>query len=118
MAKPLYHPTFEQIQLPGVLDALSDPMRLEIVMRLDAEGEKRCSALGEYGSKTNLSYHLARLREAGVTATRAEGAFRIISLRRKDLEAKFPGLLDTVLRSARAVAAAAGRKVRRKPVAA
>ena len=100
MAKPLYHPTTEQIHLPGVLDALSDPVRLDIVLRLDTQGEAACSALGDYGSKTNISYHLARLREAGVTRTRAEGPFRLISLRRDDLEAKFPGLLDTILASA------------------
>ncbi len=100
--KPLYHPTIEQISLPGVLDALSDPIRLEIVLRLDDTGEATCSAMGEYGSKTNLSYHFARLREAGVTQTRIEGSSRVIALRRKDLEAKFPGLLDTVIASARA----------------
>lgn len=99
--KPLYHPTVDQITLPGVFDALSDPIRLDIVLRLDAEGEARCSSLGEYGSKTNLSYHFARLREAGVTQTRIEGPSRIISIRRDDLEKKFPGLLDTVIASAR-----------------
>jgi DNA-binding transcriptional ArsR family regulator len=117
MAKPLYHPTFEQIQLAGVLDALSDPVRLDIVLRLDAEGEAQCSALGDYGSKTNLSYHFARLREAGVTQTRAEGPFRIISIRRDDLEAKFPGLIDSILNSARGAADAARPKGRRKPAA-
>lgn len=118
MVKPLYHPTLEQIQLPGVLDALSDPIRLEIVLRLDAEGEAPCSALGDHGSKTNLSYHLARLREAGVTQTRAEGPFRFISLRRADLDARFPALLETVLNSARATAAAAAKpKARRKSAA-
>lgn len=101
MVRPLYHPTTEQITLPGVLDALSDPVRLDIVLRLDEEGEKHCSTLGEFGSKTNLSYHFARLREAGVTQTRIDGPFRIISLRRADLEAKFPGLLETVIASAR-----------------
>ncbi len=113
MAKPLYHPTLEQISLPGVLDALSDPVRLDIVLKLDGGGEAACSALGDFGSKTNLSYHLARLREAGVTRTRAEGSFRIISVRRGDLDARFPGLLDTILASARSAAATAKKKVRK-----
>lgn len=110
MVKPIYHPTADQIQLPGILDALSDPIRLEIVLRLDEAGEDRCSAFGDYGSKTNLSYHLARLREAGVTRTRVDGAQRMISVRRDDLEARFPGLLDAILTSARP----AKRKLRAK----
>lgn len=101
MSKPIYHPTADQIQLSGVLDALSDPIRLEIVLRLDEVGEDRCSAFGDYGSKTNLSYHFARLREAGVTRTRVDGAQRLISVRRDDLDRRFPGLLDAVLASAR-----------------
>ncbi len=37
------------------------------------------------------------LREAGITRTHVVGARRYISLRRDDLEARFPGLLDAVL---------------------
>ena len=55
----------------------------------------------DLGSKTNISYHLAKLREAGVTRTEAVGTSRLISLRRADLELRFPGLLDSILASAR-----------------
>ena len=44
------------------------------------------------------SYHLRLLREAGVTRTRADGTLRLISLRREDLEARFPGLVDVLSR--------------------
>ncbi len=37
------------------------------------------------------------LREAGVTRTRVDGTQRYIALRRDDLEARFPGLLDSIL---------------------
>ncbi|MEU2036148.1 hypothetical protein [Nocardia amamiensis] len=37
------------------------------------------------------------LREAGVTATTIEGRTRVVRLRRDDLQARFPGLLDAVL---------------------
>jgi hypothetical protein len=37
------------------------------------------------------------LREAGLTFTRAQGTHRIVSLRREELDARFPGLLDAVL---------------------
>jgi DNA-binding transcriptional ArsR family regulator len=98
----LPHPATEQIELATVLAALSDPTRLAIVRQLAEAGETEtmCGSLGDYGSKSNLSYHLARLREAGVTRTRIEGTARYISLRRDDLDARFPGLLDSVIRAA------------------
>jgi DNA-binding transcriptional ArsR family regulator len=101
----LPQPPREQIELPAVLEALSDPTRLGIVLELAAhkgEAEARCNEFLHISSKTNLTYHFAKLRAAGVTRARAEGAARLISLRRDDLEARFPGLLDTVIRAARA----------------
>ncbi len=53
-------------------------------------------------SDPTRSHHPRVLREAGVTATRAVGTQRLVSLRRDDLDARFPGLLDAVV----AVAAA------------
>jgi DNA-binding transcriptional ArsR family regulator len=101
VARDLHHPHREQLSLAGVLEALSDPARLEIVRRLHEQGEDRCGSFEELGSKANLTYHFARLREAGVTQTRIEGPYRYISLRARDLEARFPGLLEAVLESAR-----------------
>lgn len=100
MSKPLYHPDRSQIDLSGVLDALSDPVRREIVARLARDGENRCSGFSDCATKTNLTYHVARLREAGVVQVRAEGATRIVALRTNDLEARFPGLLPTILKAA------------------
>jgi hypothetical protein len=40
-------------------------------------------------------------REAGITLTRTEGVYRFISLRRDDLEARFPGLLPSILKAAK-----------------
>jgi DNA-binding transcriptional ArsR family regulator len=101
VARALHHPHREQLSLAGVLEALSDPARLEIVRRLHDQGEDRCGSFEALGSKANLTYHFARLREAGVTQTRIEGPYRYISLRSRDLEARFPGLLEAVLESAR-----------------
>ncbi len=101
----LPHPNREQIELSAVLEALSDPTRLAIVVDLadqKTEWEARCGEFVHLGSKTNLTYHFAKLRAAGVTHARAEGTSRFISLRRDDLDARFPGLLDTVIKSARA----------------
>lgn len=95
----LPHPDPQQIELPLVLAALSDPTRLSIIRQLAEDGESMCRRL-DFASKSNLSYHFAKLREAGVTRTRIEGTARYISLRRDDLEVRFPGLLDSVIQAA------------------
>jgi DNA-binding transcriptional ArsR family regulator len=94
-------PTIEQIALPNVLVALGDPTRLAIVRELARrETPMNCSMFLSLTSKTNLSYHLAKLREAGVTRTEAVGTIRFTTLRRKDLDSRFPGLLDSVIAAA------------------
>ncbi|MGI8430203.1 MAG: ArsR/SmtB family transcription factor [Solirubrobacteraceae bacterium] len=77
---------------------VGDPVRLEIV-RLLVDGKERMC--GEVSSAMGLpvstcSYHMRLLREAGVTRTRCEGTLRLVSLRREDLEQRFPGLLEVV----------------------
>jgi DNA-binding transcriptional ArsR family regulator len=98
----LLHPATDQIDLATVLSVLGDPTRLAIVGYLARnEGvEINCSRFLELGSKTNVSYHLAKLREAGVTRTEIRGTNRLISLRRADLDARFPGLLASIIASA------------------
>jgi DNA-binding transcriptional ArsR family regulator len=104
MARSPLHPTPDQIELPMLLDCLSDPTRLAIVYNLaNLEGrdaELRCGNFTGFGAKSNLTYHFSRLREAGVVQTRLEGTGRFMRLRRKDLDARFPGLLDSILASA------------------
>ncbi len=98
----LPHPSIDQIELATVLSVLGDQTRLSIVGYLARnEGvEVNCSRFLDLGSKTNLSYHLGKLREAGVTRTEMRGTSRLISLRRADLDQRFPGLLDSVIASA------------------
>jgi DNA-binding transcriptional ArsR family regulator len=102
--RTLSHPPPEELRLPDVLHALSDPIRLEIVRALDESSELSCSRLGAPVSKSTLSHHLKVLRDAGVTRTRANGARRLVSLRREDLETRFPGLLNSVLKGLRRAA--------------
>ena len=92
-----HHPSRDELELPSVLHALSDPARLEIVRRL-AEGDEPSCGTFELGlSKATLSHHFRVLRESGVVRTRPEGRKRLLSLRSDDLDACFPGLLDAVL---------------------
>ncbi len=92
-----HHPSRAELELPGVLHALSDPARLEIVQRL-AQGDEPSCGMFELGlSKATLSHHFRVLREAGLVRTRPDGRKRLLSLRDDDLNACFPGLLDAVL---------------------
>jgi hypothetical protein len=51
-------------------------------------------------TKSTSSHHFRVLRESGVIEQTAEGTAKVNRLRREDLEARFPGLLESVLRSA------------------
>lgn len=90
-------PAATALELPAILHALSDPARLAIVAALAAEGERRCGTFELGLSKATRSHHLRVLREAGLTRTRAEGTQRLVSLRRGEIDERFPGLLDAVL---------------------
>ena len=94
----LHHPERSEIELPAVLQAFSDPHRLEIVHRLDADSEPRpCGTFGFDISKSTMTHHFRTLREAGVIEQVRDGTTKLTSLRRDDLDARFPGLLDAVL---------------------
>jgi DNA-binding transcriptional ArsR family regulator len=96
-----HHPSPDDLELPAVLHALSDPARLEIVRTLGSLNECCCGDFELPVSKPTLSHHLRVLREAGLTSTRCDGRKRLISLRSDDLDERFPGLLDAVLAESR-----------------
>lgn len=81
----------------AVLSALGHPIRMRIVSTLAGGGEHGWGQLDVPVAKSTLSHHLKLLRESGVTSTRAEGSRCFVSLRRDDLDSRFPGLLDAVL---------------------
>jgi DNA-binding transcriptional ArsR family regulator len=94
----LYHPATADLDLPTVLHALSDPQRLQIVRELAADPEPRaCGGFDVNVSKSTCTHHFRVLREAGVIEQHQLGTTRLNSLRRADLDARFPGLLDAVL---------------------
>jgi DNA-binding transcriptional ArsR family regulator len=96
----LHHPDRDELELPAVLHALSDPQRLEIVRTL-AEAPKACPCGSiELGvSKSTMTHHYRVLRESGVIRQERKGTTKLSELRREDLDARFPGLLDAVLSS-------------------
>jgi DNA-binding transcriptional ArsR family regulator len=98
MSSPLYHPGRREIELPAVLHALSDPQRLHIVRLLaDQEQAVPCGSLKLEITKSTATHHFRVLREAGVIEQFPNGTSRLTSLRRADLDARLPGLLDAVL---------------------
>ena len=85
--------------LTGVLYALSAPVRLSIVKHLAEDGGRACGTFCLPVAKSTASHHFRVLREAGVIQMRPEGTQYITSLRREDLDSRFPGLLDSVLQA-------------------
>ncbi|HTM79054.1 MAG TPA: helix-turn-helix domain-containing protein [Devosia sp.] len=99
----LPHPDTDQIVFANVLTALGDETRLAILgcLARDEEQALTCGQFSDLASKTALSYHIARLREAGVVHVRPEGTKRMVTLRRADLDARFPGFLETIIATTR-----------------
>src|SRR5438105_15882622 len=84
-----------------VLEALADPVRLEIVRQVaGAEpGELMCGQMQLPVTKSTASHHLKTLLRSGITEEREAGTCKYIRLRRDELEQQFPGLLESVLRA-------------------
>ncbi|WP_427920872.1 ArsR/SmtB family transcription factor [Streptomyces sp. cg40] len=98
----LPQPDVEDIELVTVLQALADPVRLSL-LKVYATGERFSCAPEALGvahlHKSTVSHHMKIMREAGLTSTRAVGRNRYVQLRRDDLDARFPGLLDSLIKS-------------------
>jgi DNA-binding transcriptional ArsR family regulator len=91
-------PAREDIDLGAVLHALSDPTRLQIVAALDSRpGACPTGSFDVQVSKSTCTHHFRVLREAGVVRQQPDGTARLNTLRRDDLDARFPGLLDAIL---------------------
>ncbi|MEH3033015.1 MAG: helix-turn-helix domain-containing protein [Aeromicrobium erythreum] len=81
-----------------VLQALADPVRLEMVRRLAADDAPvRCSALYDDISKSTASHHFKVLREAGVTERIYVDGVLHQRLRRDELEEALPGVVSSVV---------------------
>jgi DNA-binding transcriptional ArsR family regulator len=96
----IHHPPTESLDLATIMRTLGDPVRLEIVRLLSDDVPRMCNDIATATGQpvSTSSYHLKMLREAGITRARAEGTQRLITLRRGDLEARFPGLVDVLTR--------------------
>jgi DNA-binding transcriptional ArsR family regulator len=94
------HPDRADLRLTKIFAALSDPARIRAVQTLAQAGELACTRLQHKAgldiSRSTFSHHQKILREAGIIQVRVLGARRLLSIRRDDLEVRFPGLLELV----------------------
>lgn len=99
--KKYFHPALREVSLPAVMQALSDPCRVAIVRGLmRAKGRAlACNEVQLDVSKATRSHHFEALRAAGIIATKVEGTRCMTSLRRAELNQRFPGLLKLVAAS-------------------
>lgn len=98
--RQFWYPEREDVTIFGVLNALSDPLRLEIVRKLNEHEEQCPSDFLMMTTKQNLMHHFKVLREAGLVMSRYEGRNKFTRLRRALIDDMFPGLIDSVLKAA------------------
>ena len=102
MTRTLPEPSVDSFDLTVILSALADPGRRALMAALyhcpepvDCAVIVGQAALGL--SDSTISHHYRVLREAGLIRSVADGRKRIITVRREDMETRFPGLLQAVL---------------------
>lgn len=98
--RQLPHPGLADVALTDVLFALSDPARLDLVRLLASAGPQsvaECQVVDPSAPKSTFSHHLKALREAGLVRNEPSGRQRTVTLRRDEVDDRFPGLLDSVL---------------------
>ncbi|WP_036303666.1 ArsR/SmtB family transcription factor [Methylotenera sp. L2L1] len=97
--RQIKHPTIEQVELTDIMYALADPTRLEIIALLAKAGRKlTCGEINLNRPKSSMSHHFKILRGAGLVQTLIEGTEHMNSLRLEEIEQKYPGVLNAVLR--------------------
>jgi predicted transcriptional regulator len=98
--KAYRHPALRDVSLHAVMQALSDPCRIAIVRELlNAKGRAlACNEVQLDVCKATRSHHFEVLRAAGIIFTETEGTKCMTSLRSKEFNKRFPGLLKLVSR--------------------
>lgn len=97
------HPDLKDVSLDALLHALADPSRRAIVQAL--AGDRACDGRGLSCQaaappelpRATMSHHYARLRAAGLVRATRRGVEVIHTLRCDEVEARFPGVLASIL---------------------
>ena len=94
------YPHPEEMELGAIFAALADPHRRQVVLALAREprgGERSCSSFELPVTKATRTHHFRILRESGLIRQRNLGNGRMNTLRREELDRRFPGLVDLLL---------------------
>lgn len=88
----------KDLTIDGVLYALSDPIRRTIVAKLANCESMSCTKSCADISPSTISFHHKILRENGLIRSEKKGVEVINTLRKDEIDKKFPGLLDSILK--------------------
>lgn len=89
----------KDLTIDGLLYALSDPIRREIIAKLASCDSMSCAKSCAVGlSPSTVSFHHRILRENGLIKSEKVGVTVVNTLRKSELDKKFPGLLDSILK--------------------
>lgn len=98
MTRAFSHPPMHSLSVDAVLHALSDPIRRGIMLKLlSCEGMRCNKACGDLPPST-VSFHHRVLRDAGLIRSEKRGVEVVNTVRKAEIDARFPGLLDMILR--------------------
>ncbi|MEU5764480.1 helix-turn-helix transcriptional regulator [Streptomyces asoensis] len=94
------HTDPEDVSVLTALSAVSDPVRIRLIRELAGSPDwtRSCGSFDVPVGKAAKSHHFSVLRAAGLLEQRDEGPKRVNRLRREEFDARFPGLLELVLR--------------------
>lgn len=93
--EPNFRP--DPAEVAKILDALADPVRMEMVRRLrSADTDQGCAALYDDLPKSTASYHFSVLRNSGLIEQYDAGGRRFNRLRLDAIGRVTPGLLEAI----------------------
>ncbi|GAC1365887.1 MAG: helix-turn-helix domain-containing protein [Acidobacteriaceae bacterium] len=115
--RPLYHPPLENVTVEGILHALADPVRVAIFTEVAGSGcRQNCSNFLQVSERaiprSTLSQHFKALREAGLIRGERQGVEMFNTSRCAEINERFPGLIEAILKAHRIQQEDTGRKER------
>ena len=101
VSRSVDNPSVDKVSLQQLLEALVDPVRRSVVRQLaDADEDKSCGTFDLPVSRSTSTHHFNVLREAGLIRQYYVGTTKMNSLRKDEMERRFPGVLDSLLAAA------------------